>query len=177
MSVPEILRGHRTHSHSQQRSSRGSGQQRWGRSTHHGNRLRGDHLLGAEGGEVRQVGQNVHGGDYGEGDDDGARKVPVGEPQDITTSKAPRARAPRASRRYSLEGLDHLLGDEIQIIPVGGDTRSVGVSPGRVGGRARTLRMGGAEPGNAPTELTSHRRRTGRCRAPNRCFRTHIWTP
>lgn len=65
-----------------------------GGATHHGHGLRGDHLLGSEGGEVRQVGQDVHGGDDGQGDDDGAREVPSEEPQ---TSQPDAARGKRAA--------------------------------------------------------------------------------
>ena len=49
--------------------------QRTAPNTHHSHRLRVEHLLRAEGGEVRQVGENVHYGHDGQRDDDGARKV------------------------------------------------------------------------------------------------------
>lgn len=47
-------------------------------NTHHGNRLRVKHLLRAECGEVRQVGEYVHYRHDGQRDDDGAREVSKG---------------------------------------------------------------------------------------------------
>lgn len=44
--------------------------------THHSHGLRVEHLLRGECGEVRQIGQDVHGRHDGQRDDDGTRKVP-----------------------------------------------------------------------------------------------------
>lgn len=45
--------------------------------THHGNSLRLNHLFGRDGGEVGQVGEDVHHRHYRHGYDDGQRQVPV----------------------------------------------------------------------------------------------------
>lgn len=46
------------------------------RATHHGNGVRGEKLLGTHGRDVGDVGEDVDEGHEGDGDENGARKVP-----------------------------------------------------------------------------------------------------
>ena len=46
------------------------------RATHHGNGVGGEQLLGTHGRDVGDVGEDVHEGDEGDGDEDGTREVP-----------------------------------------------------------------------------------------------------
>lgn len=45
-------------------------------ATHHGNGVGGQQLLGSHGRDVGDVGEDVDEGHQGDGDEDGARKVP-----------------------------------------------------------------------------------------------------
>lgn len=60
-----------------------------GARTHHSHSLRVDHLHGAKRGEISQVGQNIDGSHYGQGDDDGAGKVPE-EGSQVTQTARPK---------------------------------------------------------------------------------------
>lgn len=90
-------------------------------STHHGHGLRGDDGLGAQRGEVGQVGQDVHGRHDGQGDDDGARKVPAGGWRNAQ-AQTPRQRKKNQAKADSLVRLDHLLRHQIQVVPVDMET-------------------------------------------------------
>lgn len=46
------------------------------KATHHGNGIGGQQLLGSHGRDVGNVGEDVDEGHQGDGDEDGARKVP-----------------------------------------------------------------------------------------------------
>lgn len=126
MSVTKILRVHTT---CQQRSKTCSVLRHIGvlkpeigehARTHHSHSLRVDHLLGAECGEISQVGQNIHGRHNRQGDDDGARKVPTEGSQVVQFKLRRQAKnsADKSRQPYSLKRLNHLLCDEIQVIPV-----------------------------------------------------------
>lgn len=48
-------------------------------ATHHGNSIGGEQLRGTHGRDVGDVGEDVNEGHKGDGDEDGARKVPGGD--------------------------------------------------------------------------------------------------
>lgn len=90
--------------------------------THHSHGLGVEHLLGGEGGEIGQVGQNIHSCHNGQRDDDGTRKISEEDHRSsmsllqtvfIFVIKELKSRVKR-----SLVRLDHLLCDEIQVVPV-----------------------------------------------------------
>lgn len=57
------------------RGSRSASEPRF-KATHHGNGVGGQQLLGTHGCDVGDVGEDVDEGHQGDGDEDGARKVP-----------------------------------------------------------------------------------------------------
>lgn len=100
-------------------------------NTHHSHGLRVKHLLRGEGGEISQVGQNIHCSHYGQRYDDGSWKVSEEDSQTflITAQDSKTHHQPLLSRsqfimkahaayEYSLERLDHFLCDKIQVVPV-----------------------------------------------------------
>lgn len=102
-------------------------------NAYHSHGLRVKHLLRGEGGEISQVGQNIHYGHYGQRYDDGSWKVSEEDSQTclITTQDDKYAssttplqksvefiRKAHAAYEYSLERLNHFLCDKIQVVPV-----------------------------------------------------------